>query len=107
MKDYRLSEVKDRCLKAGGQCGKCEIGFDDCSEFFGEYMIPARWNLEEDTPPTSKQLEYIMALREHSYYPLPEFTGTTKKEASEWIGKNINLAYENPSPEANQEVVEV
>lgn len=106
MKDYRLSEVKEKCIKAGGQCGQCEIGFDDCSKFFGEYNVPGKWKLETDTPPTQKQLEYILALRENSHYPLPEFTGTTKREASEWISKNINLAYENPSPEANQEVIE-
>lgn len=42
---------------------------------------------------TEKQLRYIAELQEFSEYPLPAFTGTTKKEASDYIDKWAKLAH--------------
>lgn len=44
---------------------------------------------------TEKQREYIVEMREFSSYPLPEFTGTTKGEAAEYIDKWTKLAHES------------
>ena len=45
---------------------------------------------------TEKQKNYIMDLIEHSDYPLDPINleTATKKEASEWIDKNWELAHE-------------
>ena len=48
-----------------------------------------------DDKVTDKQLEYILEMREHSEYPLPEFTGTTKGEAADYINKWTKLAHES------------
>ncbi len=44
---------------------------------------------------TEKQLEYIQEMREFSDYPIPEFTGTTKKEASDYIDRWKKTAHES------------
>ena len=44
---------------------------------------------------TRKQLEYIEEMQEYSSYPLPQFVGTTSKEASEYISKYSELAHED------------
>lgn len=44
---------------------------------------------------TRKQLEYIEEMQEYSPYPLPQFIGTTSKEASEYISKYNKMAHEN------------
>lgn len=44
---------------------------------------------------TKKQKDYIALIQEFSYYPLPEFDGTTKGEASDYIDKYGELANEN------------
>lgn len=44
---------------------------------------------------TEKQLEYILEMREHSEYSLPEFTGTTKGEAADYINRWTKLAHES------------
>lgn len=46
-----------------------------------------------DDKPTKAQLDYIRHIWEESEIPLPPFTGTTKKEAAEWIDKNRYWAY--------------
>lgn len=45
--------------------------------------------------PTEKQLAYIQEIQEYSYYPIPAFQGTTKKEASEYIDKYSKFTREN------------
>ena len=45
--------------------------------------------------PTEKQLAYIHEMQEFSPYPLPEFTGTTKQEASDYIDKYKRMAHED------------
>ena len=49
-----------------------------------------------EVPITEKQKTYIMDLIEHSGYPLDPINleTATKKEASEWIDKNWELAHE-------------
>ena len=54
-----------------------------------------RMNNWRDDEVTKKQLEYILEMREHSEYPLPEFTGTTKGEAADYISKWTKLAHES------------
>ena len=49
----------------------------------------------KDDPITEKQKEFIEGAMEFSPYPLPEFKGTTKGEASDWIDKYGKLATEN------------
>lgn len=44
---------------------------------------------------TEKQLKYIHEMQENSEYHLPDFTGTTKGEASEYIDKYSKLAHES------------
>lgn len=44
---------------------------------------------------TEKQREYIVEMQEFSPYPLPEFTGTTKGEAADYIDKWAKLAHES------------
>ena len=44
---------------------------------------------------TEKQKQFIEELQEFSDYPLPEFKGTTKGEASDYIEKWGKLAHEN------------
>ena len=46
-----------------------------------------------DEPMTEKQREWILEMQEHSEHPLPPFKGITKGEASDYINKNIALAY--------------
>lgn len=49
----------------------------------------------KDDPITKKQREFIENAINYSPYQLPEFTGTTKGEASDWIDKYGKLATEN------------
>ena len=44
-------------------------------------------------PVTDRQLELIADLQEFSEIPIPEFTGTTKGEASDYIDKYIGVAH--------------
>ena len=44
---------------------------------------------------TENQLTYIREMQEFSFYPLPEFKGTTEQEASEYIAKYWKLAHES------------
>ena len=44
---------------------------------------------------TEKQRAYILEMHEHSEYPLPKFTGTTKGEAADYINKWTKLAHES------------
>lgn len=44
---------------------------------------------------TEKQKELISDMMEFSYYPLPEFKGTTRGEASDYIDKYGKIAHEN------------
>lgn len=44
---------------------------------------------------TEKQKKYIEEMREFSAYLLPEFKGTTKQEASDYIKKYWRLAHES------------
>ena len=44
---------------------------------------------------TDKQLKYIREMQEFSEYPLPAFTGKTKKDATEYIQKYSKLAHES------------
>ncbi len=44
---------------------------------------------------TDKQKKMIKDMNEFSPYPLPEFKGTTKGEASDYIDKYIKLAHES------------
>ena len=48
-----------------------------------------------DDPITDKQKVCIETMQEYSFYPLPEFTGTTKGEASDYIDKWGKLAHED------------
>jgi len=52
-------------------------------------------SLEDINKITYKQKEYIKELQEMSIYSLPTFTGTTKKEASEYIQRYEKMAYES------------
>lgn len=51
-----------------------------------------------DDPVTERQLEYIWQMQEdagmNGAIPLPEFTGRTKGEASDWINANKGKQYE-------------
>ncbi len=47
-----------------------------------------------DDPMTDKQLNLISEMMEFSDLPLPEFTGKTKGEASDWITANMRKAHE-------------
>lgn len=56
-----------------------------------------RWR---DKPITEKQKNCIAEMQEFSHYPIPLFTGTTRGEASDYIDKYGELAYEDVnSPE--------
>lgn len=44
---------------------------------------------------TEKQQAYIAEMQEFSQYPLPEFTGTTKGEAADYIDRWRKLAHES------------
>lgn len=44
---------------------------------------------------TENQLLYIKEMQEFSFYPLPEFKGTTKQEASEYIERYWKIAHES------------
>lgn len=46
-------------------------------------------------PITEKQKECIQAMKEFACYPIPNFTGKTKGEASDFIDKYGELAHEN------------
>lgn len=48
-----------------------------------------------DDPITDKQKTLIDDMMEYSDYPLPQFTGTTKGEASDYIDKYGKLAHED------------
>lgn len=48
-----------------------------------------------DLPVTEAQLRYIRDMQEMSPYPLAEFKGKTRGEASDYIDKNMPLAHEN------------
>ena len=49
-----------------------------------------RWR---DDKPTEKQIAYIAELHEFSEYPLPDFNGKTKGEASDYIDKYSAIAH--------------
>ncbi len=44
---------------------------------------------------TDRQKEYIQELQEMSIYSLPQFKGTTKQEANNYIRQYEKLAYES------------
>lgn len=44
--------------------------------------------------PTEKQLMYLEELREMSAYPIPKFTGKTRKDVQEYIEKYRKTAYQ-------------
>lgn len=44
---------------------------------------------------TDKQLQFIQEMRLHSVFPLPDFVGTTKGEASDYIAKYVKMAYQD------------
>lgn len=44
---------------------------------------------------TDRQKKYIQELREMSVYSLPQFKGTTKQEANNYIKQYEKLAYES------------
>ena len=44
---------------------------------------------------TEKQLNYIHEMQEFSEYRLPDFNGTTKGEARDYIDKYFKLAHES------------
>lgn len=46
-------------------------------------------------PITEKQRECIETMQEFSCYPIPQFCGTTKGEASDYINKYGKDAYED------------
>lgn len=48
------------------------------------------WN---DTP-TEKQLKYLEELQEMSAYPIPIFSGKTRKDVQEYIEKYRPIAYQ-------------
>lgn len=48
-----------------------------------------------DKEPTEKQLEEIAYIREFSAYNPPLFKGTTRGEASDYIGRYGKLAHED------------
>lgn len=52
-----------------------------------------------DDPVTEKQLAYILRMQEdadmNGAIPLPEFTGTTKGEASDYIDENNGKQFES------------
>lgn len=48
-----------------------------------------------DKPITEKQKDCIAEMQEFSHYPIPLFTGTTRGEASDYIDKYGELAYED------------
>ena len=48
-----------------------------------------------DEPATEKQLRYCQEIYENSEYYPPQFMGTTKGEASDYIDKHARLAHEN------------
>ena len=45
-------------------------------------------------PITEKQEKLIAEMCEMSEFPLEQFTGTTKGEASDWIDRNMKKAHE-------------
>lgn len=45
-------------------------------------------------PATEKQLTYIAEMQEFSDFPIPQFTGTTKGEASDYIDRWSMRAHE-------------
>ena len=47
-----------------------------------------------DDKATEKQLRYIAEMQEFSEYELPDFTGTTKGEAADYIDKWNKVAHE-------------
>lgn len=48
-----------------------------------------------DEPATEKQISYCHELSEHSPYNIPQFTGKTKGEASDYIDKYSKDAHTN------------
>lgn len=45
-------------------------------------------------PATKKQLAYIQEMQEFSDFPIPQFTGSTKGEASDYIDRWSKTAHE-------------
>ena len=54
-----------------------------------------------EEPATEKQLQCIQDMQELSEYPLPEFTGSTKGEASDYISKYIARSHDSSWAIAN------
>ncbi|MBR3239128.1 MAG: hypothetical protein IKF99_11890 [Oscillospiraceae bacterium] len=46
-------------------------------------------------PATEKQLAYIQEMQEFSDFPIPQFTGDTKGEASDYIDRWSGTAHES------------
>jgi len=49
----------------------------------------------KDKEITEKQKNYIIAMIEHSEYPLPPFIGTTRGQASDYINEYSKIAHES------------
>lgn len=47
-----------------------------------------------ELPVTQAQLQYIEELQDMSEYPLPQFLGTTRGEASDYIEAWVKVAHE-------------
>ena len=47
------------------------------------------------SPMTERQKGYIEEMREMSEFPLPEFSGSTKGEAADYIDRYIKMAHES------------
>ena len=54
-------------------------------------MRMADWRTD---PATKKQLAYIQEMQEFSDFPIPQFTGSTKGEASDYIDRWSKTAHE-------------
>lgn len=54
-------------------------------------MKMADWRTD---PATKKQLAYIQEMQEFSDFPIPQFTGSTKGEASDYIDRWSKTAHE-------------
>ncbi len=64
------------------------MSVDDTVKTIKEIM---NWRKE---PITEKQEKLIAEMCEMSEFPLEQFTGTTKGEASDWIDRNMKKAHE-------------
>ena len=47
-----------------------------------------------DAPITDKQMEYIRDMQEFSVFPIPDFDGKTRGEASDYIDRYAKMAHE-------------